>query len=143
MSYKERMAKLLIAKNNFEVWESVIGKVLSPPPELRVSIYKGAVILEPHQLYMNDRLFSDHTRTYSIKGDITEQSMDVTSSYMTKAGQGPHKHDLISWGGSGAYKSEGTIVNTDTLKTGDLVKVTPTENGQKWFVDFKVRKLGG
>ena len=143
MKYKEQLAKLLIAKNNFEEWESIVGKVLSPPPGLRVSIYKGAVILETHQLYMNDRLFDDHTRLYSLEGEITEQSMKVESSDMTPAGQGPHKHKLTDWGGSGAYKAEGTIVNTDTLKTGDLVKVTPTENGQKWFVDFKVRKLGG
>lgn len=143
MKYEEKLAKLLAERNNFEVWESVVGRVVSPPPKLRISIWSGDVILEPHQLYMNDRLFNDHTREYSLEGKITEQNMTVSSSDMTKAGQGPHLHMLKSWAGKGTYKAEGTIVNTDTLKEGDLVKVTPTEAGQKWFVDFKVRKLGG
>ena len=147
MNYQTKLAKLFHSKTNKDPFEATIGKVLAPPPNLRVSIWNGQVILEPGQLYMNDRLFNDHTRNYSLEGNITEQTMSVSPSQITGEGSrddpnhNPHK--LESWGGTGTYKAEGTIVNTDTLKKGDLVKLTPTENGQIWFVDFKVRKLGG
>ncbi len=141
--YSVQLAKILREMENPTQIGPTIGEVVSAPPNLRISIWNGNVILEPSQLYMNDRLFDDHTREYEVDGEVTEQSMTVNSSDMTLEGQGPHKHSLLSWGGTGTYKAKGTIVNTDTLKKGDLVKVTPTEDIQIWFVDFKVRKLGG
>lgn len=143
MKYQALLSKILKSKDNLEPFESTIGRVVTPPPKLTISIWNGQVILEPNQLYMNDRLFNDHIRDYSLEGEITEESIDITASDMTKAGQGPHKHTLIGFSGSGSYKASGKITNTDTLKKGDLVKLTPTESGQIWFVDFKVRKLGG
>lgn len=143
MKYQALLSKLLKSKDNLEPFESTIGKVITPPPKLTISIWNGQVILETNQLYMNDRLFNDHKRNYSLEGEIIEENIDITTSDMTKAGQGPHKHTLISFSGNGSYKAKGKITNTDTLKKGDLVKLTPTENGQIWFVDFKVRKLGG
>jgi hypothetical protein len=147
MKYQTLLAKLLNSKTNFIPFESTIGKVLTPPPELTISIWNGQAILEPDQLYMNDRLFNDHTRLYSLEGNITEQTMEVSTSQLTGEGSRDdpthNTHKLESWGGTGIYKAEGAIVNTDTLKKGDLVKLTPTENGQIWFVDFKIRKLGG
>ncbi len=50
-----------------------------------------------------------------------------------------NEHGTIK--GSGEYQANGKIVNTDTLIIGDRVKVTPVENGQKWIVDFKIRKI--
>jgi hypothetical protein len=146
MKYQTRLAKLFNSKTNFIPFEATIGKVISPPPNLRISIWNGDVILEPYQLYMNDRLFNDHTRQYSLEGEITEQTMKVSTSQLTGEGSrddpSHNTHKLESWSGSGTYKATGTIVNTDTLKKDDLVKLTPTEDGQIWFVDFKIRKLG-
>ena len=141
MDYSTQLANMWKNRENKKIIGVTIGKVIEAPPNLRISIWNKQVILEPTQLYMNDRLFGDHTRTFEIEGDITEQSMTVDSSLMTKAGSGPHLHDLKSWEGTGSYKSNGTIVNTDTLKVGDLVKLTPTEDFQVWFVDHKVRKV--
>jgi hypothetical protein len=96
---------------------------------------------------MNDRLFNDHTRQYSLEGEITEQTMKVSTSQLTGEGSrddpSHNTHKLENWSGTGTYKANGTIVNTDTLKKDDLVKLTPAEDGQIWFVDFKIRKLGG
>lgn len=116
-----------------------IGEVISPPPELKISILGGRVILYPYMLYMNDRLFDDYTRQYKLEGNITEYSFNNTTE-SESIPQHP-AHPIKKLAGSGTYKAKGTIINTCTLVVGDLVKVTPTENGQKWIVDFKIRKI--
>lgn len=141
MDYTTKLSQMFKERENKKNIGATIGKVVEAPPNLRISIWNKQVILEPTQLYMNDRLFDDHTRTFKIDGEISEQSMTVGSSDMSLAGSGPHKHNLLSWEGSGGYKANGTIVNTDTLKVNDLVKLTPTEDFQVWFVDYKVRKV--
>lgn len=141
MDYVAALSGMWKSRENKTTTGSTIGRVVEAPPNLRIAIWNNQVILEPTQLYMNDRLFNDHTRTFSIGGDISEQTMTVDSSLMSLAGSGPHLHNLTSWEGTGNYKSNGSIVNTDTLKVDDLVKLTPTEDIQVWFVDFKIRKV--
>jgi len=155
--YGAKLAKLWKELENQEVVESTMGKVISPPPNLRISIWNNSVILEPTQLYMNDRLFDDHTRKFKIDGNVDNIDLTLEKNEVTEivtppilpfvpAPAPPPPWSVKGKGamiGKGTYKTNGTIVNTDTLKIGDLVKLTPTENIQIWFVDFKVRKLGG
>lgn len=116
-----------------------IGEVIVPPPKLTINILDSEVILYPYMLYMNDRLFDDYTREYSLIGEIGSITINATS-FNKPCGKGnSNPHGTIS--GSGNFSSKGTIINTCTLKVGDLVKVTPTENGQKWIVDCKIRKI--
>lgn len=131
-----KFLKGLETPSNFQV---CIGEVIKAPPELTVSILDGRFILYPHMLYMNDRLFDDYTRTYKLEGTLDEITINATSSNNPCGLGATNQHGTIE--GSGEYKANGTIINTDTLKIGDLVKVTPTENGQKWIVDFKIRKI--
>lgn len=155
--YGAKLAKLFRELENKEMTESTIGNVVSPPPNLRISIWNNSVILEPTQLYMNDRLFDDHTRKFEIDGKVYEIDLTLEKNEVTDiitppvlpyvpAPAPPPPWSVKGKGamkGKGTYKTNGTIVNTDTLKKGDLVKLTPTEDIQIWFVDFKVRKLGG
>lgn len=158
MKYQVQLAKILKDRENIEQIESTIGKVVSPPPNLRISIWNGKVILESNQLYMNDRLFSDHTRKFKLDGDIDDINLTLEKNEVTGITTPPVLPFVPApappapWAvqgtkgamkGKGEYKANGTIINTDTLKKGDEVKLTPTENSQVWFVDFKVRKLGG
>lgn len=123
-------------RENPDIFEATIGTVLSPPPKLRISIWDGETILEPEHLYLNDRLFDDYTRQYMLNGEITKYSLKNTTNTEVASN---HSHPIKSLAGNGSYEASGTFINTDTLKAGDLVKLTPTENGQKWFVDYKVR----
>lgn len=142
MKYQAKVAKMFKERENKEnEFEICIGKVISPPPALQISIYNGEVILYPEQLYMNDRLFDDHIRDFKIDGKLESIKIDSTTS-TGKAGEGPHSHTHSTIEGSGEYRASGKITNTDTLKVGDFVKVTPVENGQIWIVDFKIRKIG-
>ena len=67
----------LLAKKEFQ---TCIGVVIEPPPNLHISIMKGKYILYPRMLYMNDRLFDDYTRTYKLTGEITEYNFKNTTS---------------------------------------------------------------
>lgn len=141
MDYKRIMNKMMKERENVPVeFEPCIGKVIKAPPDTTISILDGQVTLYPHMLYMNDRLYDDYTREFDITGTITEITLNTTSSNI-EAGPGPHKHEHGTIKGDGKYKAFGTIINTDTLKVGDYVKVVPTEKGQKWFIDSKFRKV--
>lgn len=139
--YQEALAKMFKQYENTDLFEPVLGVVIEGFPNLRISIYSGQVILGIDKLYMNDRLFDDYTRTYKLEGQITEYNFDNITSSEPVSNHPAHPIKKLS--GKGTYKAEGTFINTDTLKAGDLVKVTPTENGQMWFIDYKVRFLGG
>ena len=136
-----KLTKMFVERENPDlIIEPCIGRVIIAPPELTISIWDGKSILYPKHLYMNDRLFNDYTREFDITGTITEITINATSSN-NDAGPGPHKHEHGTMEGSGKYKAVGTIINTDTLKVGDYVKVIPCEDGQKWFVDSKYRAV--
>lgn len=134
--YSDEMLKILRELENKEVVYPCVGEVLSPPPNIKVGILGGKVILEKEHLYINNRLMNDYTRDFQIEGETT---VTVNSSDMTKAGSGPHKHDIKKVAGD--YKASGIITNTDTLKKGDKVRVSPTEDIQVWFLDYKIRRL--
>lgn len=139
MKNSEIAAKFLKGLETPKNFQVCIGEVIKALPELTISILDGRFILYPHMLYMNDRLFDDYTRTYKLEGTLDEITINATSSNNTCGAGYSNPHGTIE--GSGEYKANGTIINTDTLKVGDLVKVTPTEDGQKWIVDFKIRKI--
>jgi len=139
--FSSKLTKMFVERENPDmITEPCIGKVVIAPPELTISIWDGEVILPPKKLYMNDRLYHDYTREFDITGEITEITIDTTSSN-TEAGPGPHKHEHGTIEGSGKCKVIGTIINTDTLVVGDYVKVIPCQDGQMWFVDSKYRKV--
>ena len=137
--YQEELAKMFKQYENPDPFEPVLGVVIEGFPNLRISIYSGQVILGIDKLYMNDRLFDDYTRTYKLEGTLDEITINATSSNKPCGLGATNPHGTIE--GNGEYKANGTFINTDTLKKGDLVKVTPTEKGQKWIVDFKIRKI--
>lgn len=140
MNYELAMAKMFKKSESEDTtFEACIGTVIKAPPETTITIWDGQVTLFPHMLYMNDRLYDDYTREFDIVGDITEITINATSSNSTCPLGAVNAHGTIK--GAGKYKAVGTIINTDTLKVGDYVKVIPTEKGQKWFIDSKYRKV--
>lgn len=113
-----KFLRSLIPKKEFQ---STVGVVIKAPPELTISLIDSNYILYPRMLYMNDRLFDDYTRQYSLEGEITEYQFDNTTKSDPVSTHPAHPIPKLA--GSGTYKAQGTIVNTCTLKVGDLVKV--------------------
>lgn len=135
--YQQELAKTL-NKPVPSLFQSTIGEVIVPPPNLTISIFNNTVFLYPDMLYMNNRLFDDYTRDYTFMGEIEDTTINTTSSNI-KSNNHTHYHGTIK--GKGKISSKGVITNTDTLIKGDKVIVIPVETGQKWIVGFKVRKV--
>ena len=98
-----------------------VGRVLSPPPDIRVKW--NDITLSKKQIYLNEYWLPGHTR--HIVG---------ATSYRG--------------GGSGdaAYESHNHPIDndetwTDTLRPGDLVSVYPQAGGQLFLIENRVVKL--
>lgn len=114
---------------------SVIGKIVSPPPEIQVS-YNG-MILDKHHLFIDEYMLQGHTR--HAKGHIV-------SATQNRAGGGglaefaSHNHDIDN-----DYTD--SIIYTDTWKVGDLVELTPIYStddktaGQQFILSKKLVRL--
>lgn len=141
MKFQILLSKMMKERENVEVdFEPCIGTVIKELPDLTISIWDGATILFPSKLYINDRLCGDYTREFNMAGKFEKVNIKASTSNV-EAGPGPHSHQHGTIEGAGEFEATGTIINTDTLKIGDYVRVIPTEKGQKWFVDSKYRKV--
>lgn len=106
-----------------------VGKVLSPPPDMRVAW--NNIILEKEQIYLNEYWIPGHTRTH--KGHIVSATQNRAGGSGAPAFES-HNHDIDN-----DYTDEETL--TDTLKPGDLVSVYPQRGGQLFLIENKVVKL--
>lgn len=143
-SHVNRLAKVLKGLDPIESIGSIVGEVLEPYPNLKISILSGQVILYPEQLYINEMLLVGYEREYETDGSKitmtaqTELALAGVAGSATEPTTG-HLHSIIL--DENNYQSKGKIKLTDTLKKGDLVKLTPTADDQTWFVDYKVKKV--
>jgi hypothetical protein len=151
--YQVEVAKMFRKLRNEKPIGTVLGEVINPPPELKISILEGQIILYPDQLHMTDHLWDDYFRTYKIESEITEMTRDISKYNYTnttateKAPPGPHIHGVKTLNGSGSdestgnYKAQGNFWFTNTLKKGDLVMLVPAVDEQTWFIVDKARKV--
>lgn len=140
MSIK-RFAEILKELENTPWMGVLTGEVVGAPPELKVKIHEK-IVLEKHQIVVSWEKVKGYNRAYSLEGtlDNIEQDMTVDSSNMSLAGSGPHKHNLLAWGGtgSGTYTAHGTITWKDELVVGDKVILIPALNEKKFYLVDKV-----
>lgn len=116
----------------------VIGRVISPPDDLRVSIDE-AIILDKTNLIIAAHVLNDYEREFEIfEGDIQfdDANMGKTSS------SGGHSHTIESLNvDSQTLKAKGKFKWTDTLKVDDLVILIPSENQQMYILIDKAVEL--
>ncbi len=153
MSYQTKIARLFKSFENKKNIGSIIGKVISPYPNLTISIFEGQVILYPEQLYINKLLTDTYIRDFEMEKSKFELKgnkfkldalpgviMDTTPSGARPIGSIP-EGQVSNLEFTGEATQSGKVKLIDTLKYGDLVKLTPTINEQIWFVDYIVRKV--
>lgn len=109
----------------------VIGRVVSPPDDLRVSIDE-AIILDKTNLIIAAHVLSDYEREFEItEGDI--QFNDANMGTTNVAAN--HSHTIESLNvDSQTLKAKGKFKWTNTLVTGDLVILIPSENQQMYIL---------
>lgn len=103
--------------------ESMVGKVLSPPPNLRIAW--NNIVLDKNQLYVDLLLMKTYFR--EVKGHLVSGTQP----------DGHHVHTHVI---DNEYTA--TMIMTDTLKAGDLVSVLPVKGGQQFIILGRVVWLG-
>lgn len=132
-----------IAQSNLPVSVG-IGKVLSPPPELKIAW--NNIILENKDLYIDQFLLLGYTRNW--KGNFKSDKVEGNIKTGTKNKQGgsgkpryvSHQHKI-----NNSYKSDAKAEYTEDaastdygLAAGDIVALFSLEGGQKFIVLGKV-----
>lgn len=153
MNYQIKVAKLFKNLENKKSIGAIIGKVIEPCPNLTISILEGQITLYPEQLYINTLLTDTYVRDFEIEQsefELTGDKFSLTASPAVIMDTTPTSSRPVSSIPEGQTSSveiggkadqSGQIKLVDTLKNGDLVKVTPTINEQIWFVDYIVKKV--
>ena len=153
-SWTNKLAKKIKGFENPNPIGAIIGEVVKPMPELTISIMDGQAILYPEQLYINTLLTAEYVRSFEIKDstfDLSGDKFTLTASPFvisdtTPAGTRPvtqiPEGQTTKVEVSGKAKITGAFKLVDTLKKGDMVKLTPTTDEQTWFVDYVIKKVG-
>ena len=153
-SFTNKLAKKIKGFENPNPTGSIIGEIISPMPNLKISIMDGRVILYPEQLYINTLLTDEYIREFEIENadfELTGDKFTLTATPFVindTTPASPRPVATIPEGQTtkveigGKAKIAGKFKLIDTLKAGDLVKLTPTADEQTYFVDYIVKKVG-
>lgn len=109
----------------------IIGKVISPPPAIQVTIDE-AIILDKSHLVIASHVLKDYEREFEIF-DAEIQFTD--KNYGTTSVASAHSHNINSLNvDSSTLKAKGKMKWTDTLKQDDLVILVPAGNQQMYIL---------
>lgn len=117
----------------------ILGKVIAPPPAIKVSIDE-AIILDKSHLVIAAHVLKDYEREFEIEGEL--QFTDENCGTTSVAGEHPHSHSIQSLNvDSQTLKAKGKLKWTDTFKKDDLVILVPAGNGQMYILIDKAVEL--
>ena len=108
------LAKEFRKRDPKKILGPIVGRVLSPLPDLQVSILSDQVVLSADKLYITEKLYKD-SEAISLSGNLMID-------------------DILK-----PVNGELTIVK-EILKKDEMIMLVPAENGQEFFIIDKVRK---
>lgn len=111
-----KLGKLLKERENKEYDGFLIGKVISPPPSIQISIDEN-IILDNSNLIFSASLLAGYERVI----DVTSANIQVNDVTVTSF--------------------SGKIITTDTLKKDEQVILVPSSNNQMYIVIDKAVTL--
>lgn len=117
------MMREMGAKDNPKTGQ--IGKVIEPPPNLRVKL--NDIIIDKEDIWINENLLIGYRR--EAKGVIKSGTQSASCAVGA-----PHAHQI-----NNEYTND--IIYTDTLKAGDHVFIYPLLGSQVYYVSGKAVKL--
>lgn len=113
------------------------GEVIKAPPNLTIQLHSGMKIYGK-KLLTDVETRAEYQREFKIKANISKQDMKIDKSDMTEVNN--HKHNLLSWGGTGTIEATGTITWINDLIVGDMVLMLPTNKNEKYYLIGKVKE---
>lgn len=147
----KELARIFKKLKNRSLLGAVIGSVLAPPPNLRISI-DDKIIIEKEQIYISSQVLKGYEREYELEGDLELSGKDfllqATPAVINDTSiSGSRPVTAIPEGQTtkvevkGSVKGKGTIKLTDTLKKGDIVLMIASSDNQKFFLIDKGEQL--
>nr|DAD95053.1 MAG TPA: Protein of unknown function (DUF2577) [Siphoviridae sp. ctVqj4] len=133
-----QLAREFRSRDNPNTIGPIIGTIVSPPPDLNISILEGQVFIT--KCYVLDYVLNDYTRTISIP-TTTAMGTGVTNAVNDGGDHATaHSHSVLL---QSIALSLVQVVFNDTLKVGDQVLLIPTGDNQVYFLVGKVTLLEG
>ncbi|ABR48582.1 hypothetical protein Amet_2428 [Alkaliphilus metalliredigens QYMF] len=125
----KELAEMFKERENKAYMGPQIGKVITPPPNIKVSL-GDKIILEKNRLIIAAHVLSGYTRQFQgqSNGTITTKTPPSPVSYS--------EYTVLE-----DLNHAGEIVYTDTLKTGDEVILLPSTDEQKYIIIDKAVRL--
>ncbi|EON70452.1 DUF2577 domain-containing protein [Lysinibacillus sphaericus] len=115
----------------------IVGKVISPPPAIQISIDE-AIILDKSHLVIAAHVLNDYERKFEIEGEFQFTATDCGSTSANSS----HSHSIESLNvDSKSLKAKGKLKWTDTLKKDELVILVPAGNQQMYILIDKAAEL--
>lgn len=133
MSWDIELAKEFKIRDNNIPYGAIIGEVITPLPNLKISILDGNVILENDKLYI--------TQNLKEKEFLFEIYAGENVGNITLRNVGSINYDIINL--QIDNKNFSKIILTFELKSKDKVLLMPTADQQRYFIIDKIESLGG
>ncbi|MEC1757371.1 DUF2577 family protein [Schinkia azotoformans] len=134
-SWDQAFAKKFKERDNVPKIGNLVGQVINPFPDIRISILDGNGTLTRDQLYCCDHVLQGYKREIKLTEFATDSA---TSTHKLTSGGSLENYTYTSMS---IPESTTTMEYTDSLSVGDLVLLMPTESEQTWFIVDKVTKL--
>lgn len=141
MKYVEKLAKEIKDNRNRDIIGCIIGKVISPPPNIAISILDGQVIIR--KCYILKSALSGFKKTMTIPLTSAEGKTNTNihnhfiDELSNNTNLSTHEHNIISLGIKNAE-----VEFNDELKKGDELLLISSQDNQIFFVIGKVEKIG-
>ncbi|WP_129599804.1 DUF2577 domain-containing protein [Anaerophilus nitritogenes] len=130
------LASLFKERDNRAYLGPQIGKIISPPPNIQVSLGDKIILTKEH-LIIGAHVLNDYERQFEIKG---EEKTSGESGSITLKSSVPTTYEVVNGNVEGNVSMKGTFKYIDTLKKGDQVMLIPTTDEQTYFlIDKGVR----
>lgn len=130
MNAINELAKMFKERNNPDIMGIQIGRVISPLPDLKISL-GDSIILQNKHIVVAAHVISGYERNFEI-----ENTVDIISDTngVSVGDHGEHSHTLEN------FMAKGKIKWTDCLKKDDEVILIPSIDQQKFYlIDKAVR----
>lgn len=139
MNWANKLADEFKSRNNPSVLGAILGIVVSPPPNLKISILEGQVYIT--KVYVLDAVLEEYERVIdmpfeNLEGELTIQPYKTNREDKEVLEPKDYKINILE-------VKKKRITTKDTLKKGDEVLLISSQDNQIYFCIGRVTRLGG
>ena len=124
------LAKMFKERENILYPGPQIGKIINPPPEIRVRIGDRIVLTSEH-LIISAHVLDNYERNFEMQNPLVNGLTNAAAV----GDHGTHTHNIAT------INLSGSLRYVDTLKNGDEVILIPASDGQRYFLIDKAVRL--